>query len=284
MHISRSLATVAEASTSTSSQAPPPSRTKTTTTETKAGAPILNTAVILNRSPIITRTPTPFERAYYAYQSRIKRALHTPFPVEFYFKQGSLLEGKFNKEEEEREREAFGSLRPSSSKVQAEEKNESSPAQQQSPDILGEEEDVQPMPRVSEADKTGDVKSLERKMERNLYLLLLGKDASGKQVWRFPQGPVETGELLHEAASRDLEAECGSGMDTWIVSRQPVGVYQSPKASQSYTFFYKGHILAGQAKPDNKSVADFAWLTKEEIKPKVDQDYWHGVKDMLSDF
>src|SRR6266849_3783603 len=57
-----------------------------------APRPKLHTAVILNRSPILTRTPTSFERAYYAYQARIQRALHNPFPHDFYFKPGSLLE------------------------------------------------------------------------------------------------------------------------------------------------------------------------------------------------
>lgn len=41
--------------------------------------------------------------------------------------------------------------------------------------------------------------------------------------------------------------------------------------------------MAGQVKP-SKSVADFAWLTKKEIKRRVDEQYWEGVKDMLSDF
>lgn len=93
-------------------------------------------------------------------------------------------------------------------------------------------------------------------------------------------------------------------MDTWVVSRNPIGVYKptidsiSPSqvsASlihancvlillQIYVFFYKAHIMAGQARPDGKNILDFAWLTKEEIQPRVDQQYWSGVRDMLSDF
>jgi len=42
--------------------------------------------------------------------------------------------------------------------------------------------------------------------------------------------------------------------------------------------------MAGQVSPNGKSVFDFAWLTKEEIKEKVDAAYWDGVKDMLSNF
>jgi large subunit ribosomal protein L46 len=41
--------------------------------------------------------------------------------------------------------------------------------------------------------------------------------------------------------------------------------------------------MAGQVKP-GKSVTDFAWLTKKEIAKRVDERYWDGIKDMLSDF
>ena len=99
-------------------------------------------------------------------------------------------------------------------------------------------------------------------------------------------------------------------MDTWIVSRKPVGLYEIqppipvsdsasptkvrlpllgefreiiPLLEKTSIFFFKAHIMAGQVKP-SKSVADFAWLTKKEIEKRVDERYWEGVKDMLSDF
>ena len=50
---------------------------------------VVQTGIILNRSPTLTRKPTAFERTYYAYQARIERALHNPVPTEFYFKPGS---------------------------------------------------------------------------------------------------------------------------------------------------------------------------------------------------
>jgi large subunit ribosomal protein L46 len=48
-------------------------------------------------------------------------------------------------------------------------------------------------------------------------------------------------------------------------------------------FFFKAHIMAGQVRLE-ASVTDFAWLTKKEIAKRVDQQYWDGIKDMLSDF
>jgi large subunit ribosomal protein L46 len=52
------------------------------------------------------------------------------------------------------------------------------------------------MPRKHKADIENDVRNLDRQGQRNLYLLLLEKDPT-KQLWRFPQGTVEKGEVLH---------------------------------------------------------------------------------------
>ena len=40
--------------------------------------------------------------------------------------------------------------------------------------------------------------------------------------------------------------------------------------------------MAGQVRP-GESVTDFAWLTKNEISERVNQVYWDGIKDMLSE-
>lgn len=86
----------------------------------------------------------------------------------------------------------------------------------------GEGEEM--IPRVHPSDESRDFKSLDRKGKRNLYLLL--QDNEG--AWRFPQGDVKKGELLHQAAQRDLLTECGEHMDSWIVSRNPIGHYRPP--------------------------------------------------------
>ena len=159
--------------------------------------PKLHTAVILNRSPILTRTPSSFERAYYAYQARIQRALHNPFPHDFYFKPGSLLESKFNLEERKRDRKAFGSgfgadhpLAPGAGVTAQDLKK------------FGRDEDETPAPRLHASDTNGDVKSLDRKGQRNLYLLIQQK-ANASAVWKFPETAVVGDELLHEVRVHD---------------------------------------------------------------------------------
>jgi large subunit ribosomal protein L46 len=50
-----------------------------------------------------------------------------------------------------------------------------------------------PMSRVTEADQKGDVKSLNRLLQRTLYLLVKDKDGQ----WVFPQDTMERRETLH---------------------------------------------------------------------------------------
>jgi large subunit ribosomal protein L46 len=159
-----------------------------------APRPNLHTAVILNRSPILTRSPTSFERAYYAYQARIQRALHNPFPHDFYFKPGSLLESKFNLEERKRDRKAFGPgfgadhpLAPGAGVTAQDLKK------------FGRDEDETPAPRLHASDVNGDVKSLDRKGQRNLYLLVQQKTDEAVE-WKFPETAVSDNELLHEVS------------------------------------------------------------------------------------
>ncbi|KAF9264949.1 60S ribosomal protein L17 [Marasmius fiardii PR-910] len=281
---SRTLATHAPsipiASTSTSSPLVP------NNTKIKSQKPIIGTSILLNRSPILTRSPTPFERAYYSYQARLRRALHNPFPYDFYFKQGSILETRFNMEERKREKIAFGPTFGVEDELDKEKAAANQAAAEQLAEQEGENEEM--MPRVHPSDTARDMKSLDRKGRRNIYLLLQGHN----DVWCFPQGNLVKGELLHQAAHRDMLAQCGERMDAWIVSRNPIGMYKSEaklpangtQLPEEVSFFFKAHIMAGQVHPNKEKIKDFAWLTKQEIEPLVSKHYWEGVKDMLSDY
>jgi large subunit ribosomal protein L46 len=179
--VSRNLATAA-------AESSPPPRSP------RVQKPILYTAVILNRAPILTPSPTVFERAFYAYQQRIRRALHNPFPSEFYFKQGSLLEARYNAEERFRERVAWGPTYAREEDISAEKKAAEQAAIDQM--ALQEQSDDRLMPRVHPSDAARDYHSLDRKGRRNIYLLIQ-RAQDGKSVWEFPRGQAEQGELLH---------------------------------------------------------------------------------------
>lgn len=61
--------------------------------------------------------------------------------------------------------------------------------------VKKEEEIQRPLPRVGEADRVGNERSLSRKMERTLYLLV--KQEGEKEGWGFPTGWLGGKESLH---------------------------------------------------------------------------------------
>ncbi|CAG8712006.1 12840_t:CDS:2, partial [Ambispora leptoticha] len=246
--------------------------------------------LVLCRSPIITRDLHPFEREYYAYQRHLARIHAAAFPIEFYFKKGSASEKLWQEKRDRENSEEIEKARANGLVALIRAQMRLDVKQQDLIDAEGVEQ-VQVASRITDADRIDDVKSLDRALQRTLYLIV--KKPREMHAWQFPQGGVRTNEYLHEAARRELTEECGPDMDVWIVGRRPIGFYQYDfpgmlkKDHENYigakVFFMKGHIFAGQVKIDNEEVVDFAWVTKQEMKDYVHEEYYNVVKNMLSE-
>ena len=61
-----------------------------------------------------------------------------------------------------------------------------------------------PGPRETEADRRGDRRSLQRRLDQVLYLLV--KKPRREHTWQMPQGGVEEGESLLEVGSTPVSA------------------------------------------------------------------------------
>ena len=60
-------------------------------------------------------------------------------------------------------------------------------------EVVKKEQVERPMPRVTEADKAGDMKSLNRALQKTLYLVV----KSRKGLWGFPSAELARQESLH---------------------------------------------------------------------------------------
>lgn len=238
--------------------------------------------LVLCRSPIITRDLSEFEKAFYAYQRHLKSRLSSPFPTDFYFQKGSLASKRWLAGEDGR-RQA-NELVPTSSRTP--EEGELTGAERE----LQDEEDVASsvaMSRTTDADRQNDFKSLNRKLDRTLYLLL--KKPRTQHAWQFPQGPVGAGEVLHDSTSRILTSLAGPDMNTWTVGRVPIGhlTYQFQEPDMGFdgnkVFFLRARIFAGQCKLQKDSgIEDFGWFTREEVEKKVEPGLWKSISSMLA--
>ncbi|KAH8918892.1 hypothetical protein BT69DRAFT_1353540 [Atractiella rhizophila] len=206
----------------------------------------IKAACVLSRSPLVLPPLSPFERHYYAYQRLIRRALGAPVLPQFWFKAGSLAERQWTERENVNRKLIEGGKA----------------WEIQDGDLKSVE-----VPKTR-ADREGDVRSLKRRLDRSLYLLLKYKDGG----WRFPTSNVRDENTLVDAALKGLEEQIGRNVDAWNVGRAP-----------GATFFLPVRLLHGQAAISSPSVEDFAWCTPEEVKEKVGKAYWDSVGVMVED-
>jgi len=304
-----SAAAVAEKPSSPSSSAPPVTHATSTNLAYQ-----LRTGVVLSRPPQITRDLTPFEKAFYLYQRRLNERLALPFQQYFYFRKTTpaIIEwkkkikerrtpardiGRYNAydaegwndellvgaSESEPDHQAEALLKDAI--VQSTNQNEEEATEKQ------EEQAIErPMPRMTEADRKNDQRSLDRLLQRTLYLLV--QNEGGR--WSFPSDTIVGHESLHLAAERILVQTGGPNMNTWIVGNSPVGYFEYVRGKPitnskgvnelgEKTFFMKARILAGQANLEKSALGlkDFKWLAKEEIEKTVTDRYWSAVRNML---
>ncbi|AOW05931.1 39S mitochondrial ribosomal protein L46-domain-containing protein [Yarrowia lipolytica] len=253
------------------------------TAETRAN---ISGGMILSRIPIVTSEPTPFAKQYYEYMDGLKRRMMWTFPSFLYFKRGTLAERKYRELNKIPTQARDGVVYPEGipdvvnhrertmpQKIAVPTKDNEGSRGAKKGTEEGEEDVIKPNSRITEADKQNDVKSLERKLDRTLYLL-----AQTKNGWRFPSVVINEKETIDEAAKRGIHELGGPDMNIWNVSHTPAGFF---KNGDKREFYVKSHIVQGEFKP-SRDVQDFAWLTKEEIQAKVDDQYYQQLHPLLN--
>ncbi|KAL8999099.1 MAG: hypothetical protein Q9169_001987 [Polycauliona sp. 2 TL-2023] len=272
-------------------------------------------SILLSRPPLITRDLTPFEKSYFLYQRRLNERLALPFSRYFYYQKGTPGDVEWKRKIKDRLTPArdIGVYNAYAKEGWNDEvlvgARESEPEAQvdallRDADVEGlageegqevkKQEVEKPMPRFTEADQAGDTRSLDRNLQRTLYLLVR-EGSEGK--WSFPSDVLVGKESLHTAAERIIVQAGGMNMNTWVIGNIPLGhyIYNYGTASEKSDkneelrgekfFFMKGRIMAGQANlADNKfGLTDFQWLAKDEIQKTLAPRDWNGVKNILSE-
>ncbi|KAF2456487.1 50S ribosomal subunit L30 [Lineolata rhizophorae] len=321
--ILRHAYSAAAASTPTAAepQAPPSPTSTTDPTAPVTQRPLpkeyaVRAGVVLSRAPLITRDLHDFEKAFFLYQRRLNERLAMPFTTNFYFKRGTPAHLDWKRKARERLTPAHdvGRYTPYGEEGWNDEvlvgAKESEPdaqvealvreAEDTKLDGEGEGQEAKkkvvverPQPRVTEADRQGNTRSLNRQLQRTLYLMV--KNEEGE--WKFPERRMFRAESLREAAEHILGEAAGIDMNTWFLGNHPIGHYERKYKESFYnahrqseelgekTFYMKTRIMAGQANlQGNKlGLSDFQWLSKDEIEQTVPRWYWKAVRNMLPD-
>ena len=165
----------------------------------------------------MTRDLTPFEKSFFLYQRRLNERLALPFTRYFYYQRGTPGDIEWKRKIKERKTPArdIGEYNPygdegwndellvgdgvSEPEDQVESLLKDAEVEVKERGVQGEgevvkkEEVERPMPRVTEADRAGDLKSLNRALQKTLYLVV----STGQGQWEFPSAELAMQESLH---------------------------------------------------------------------------------------
>ena len=177
--------------------------------------------IVLSRTPLITPDPHPFEKAYHLYQRRLNERLVLPFTQYFYYKRGTPAFEQWRKRKTDRggvatrdiggynaytkdswnDEVLVGDETGNPEKIVEHLVDEEG----RSGEFVGESglTETAGLKRMTKADETNDQRSLERSLQRTLYLLVRRKAREGKaEAWVFPAGVIKGGEGLNQVSAR----------------------------------------------------------------------------------
>ncbi|KAM8958182.1 large ribosomal subunit protein mL46 [Lycaon pictus] len=146
-----------------------------------------------------------------------------------------------------------------------------------------------PGARITEADKKNDRTSLQRKLDRNLVLLV--KEKLGDQdVWMLPQAEWQPGETLRGTAERTLATLSENNLEARFLGNAPCGHYKFkfPQALRTESslgakvFFFKALLLTGDFSRTSKK-DHHVWVCKEELGDYLKPKYLTQVRRFLLD-
>jgi large subunit ribosomal protein L46 len=217
----RSYSAAAAAPITTSNEASNQLLTRYTTSG--SGKYSIKAGILLSRPPLLTCPLTSFEKAFFFYQKRLNERLVMPFSRYFYFKKDTPADHDWKLKAKDRggaPARELGGYNPygelgwndellvgdktsdtsymvdtllKDAEVRAMEGKDGKPMEAKEGSEEGGKVET-PLGRLTEADKTEDMRKLDRKLARTLYLVVRRENGG----WGFPAGELFGRENLHQ--------------------------------------------------------------------------------------
>ena len=147
-----------------------------------------------------------------------------------------------------------------------------------------------PAPRKTKEDEINDLKSLNRALDKSLFLIIQDKD-NNDDSWTLPKMINSNGESLRETAEKALQTFCGENFKAQVIGNAPFIYYNlkySPENQEiagvhgERVFIFKAFFQEGI--PETKSTKqclDFKWLKREELFDTVENRLKTPLKTIL---
>ncbi|XP_055628944.1 39S ribosomal protein L46, mitochondrial [Toxorhynchites rutilus septentrionalis] len=225
--------------------------------------------VLAERLPVITKTLTPLEANFKTMLGQIE------------FENSLKSNHEIRKETEKRQVELL-----KAGKLDLDSEALKQTAQDLEDAYNDEFSKFKPAPRITEADKKNDTKSLNRKLEETLILLTEHK-LGDKCLYILPQGKHVKGESLRQTAERVLKDAGGKALSVSFYGNAPIGFhkYKYPSTARQETvgakiFFFRCVLKPQTANISGKNVK-WQWLDQSELQKTLNEHYYQSVSQFL---
>ncbi|XP_033744841.1 39S ribosomal protein L46, mitochondrial-like [Pecten maximus] len=144
--------------------------------------------------------------------------------------------------------------------------------------------------RKTDADKENDLQSLNRKLDKKLFLVVKQRLGEFEQ-WILPQGDHLMEESMRETAERTLGQISGVNIQSMFLGNAPCGFYrhrfsktfrEKLSADGQKIFFFRAEHSHGDVAVSDH-ISDYKWLTVEEMADYLKPDYYKRCKMFMSD-
>lgn len=215
----------------------------------------LASATMLERYPVVTPDPHPFEEEYLKGRFLAEQLRSIPISAKMFLTERDRLEGKTEPDFH---------------------------------DVLAEQ--YVPAPRITDADRNNDVRSLERALPERLYFLIKPERST---VYRFPQAIADDDNVpLWRFAERAFKAVTDPSLRPdihYIAPRPcchlehvyPVSYQQKYDVYGVKIFFYRAVLLIDQTLDSVRNASDFRWARECELEELVGPEYYKAIKPAL---
>ncbi len=215
----------------------------------------LAAAAVLERYPVVVPEPDDFEYEYQKGRFMDEQSKQRPAPVEWFLSEKDKLEGRTEPTLDDPRAEMYV-----------------------------------PAPRITEADKTNDVHSLERALDQRLYLVV--KRSAKSKHWQFPQILATdpdvtmreyTTQALHSVLPPTSRPRVHHIAYTPSCHMEHVFTPAYQEKHDVYgvkIFFYRIMLIKGEVKEVTQAV-DYNWATIDELPQLLSPDYHKAVKPIL---
>ncbi|KAL4440471.1 hypothetical protein ABPG75_003472 [Micractinium tetrahymenae] len=124
----------------------------------------------------------------------------------------------------------------------------------------------EPAPRITEADKANDRRSLKRRLDQRLFMLVRPKGGS----WSLPQQENQEGETMRQTAERALAAAVDTeAVQPYFVGNAPAGHVEADGAT---LFFHRCQLIQGTPVLRGSSgLGEHVWVAKDELGEYIDR-------------